>query len=190
MNSTNENVSETTSRQRWRTCRTWLVGILKSLGIGFIWVLIVYLVVFPSSPLRRELFDRGCVSNLKRLRKALVVYSYDFMSYPKAGEWCDLLLRNDAPPPNRLLDENVFICDRALAKGDQGRCHYAINPNCNPNAPGGTVLLFETKGGWNQYGGPEIMALENHKKRGCWILFNDGRVEFIAADRIEKLNWR
>ena len=50
----------------------WLVGILKSLGIGFIGVLIVYLVVFPSSPLRQELFDQGCVSNLKRLRKALV----------------------------------------------------------------------------------------------------------------------
>ena len=43
---------------------------------------------------------------------------------------------------------------------------------------------------WNQFGGPEILTTENHNGRGCFILFNDGRVEFVKPERLGELRWK
>lgn len=42
---------------------------------------------------------------------------------------------------------------------------------------------------WNQVGGPEILTTENHNGKGCNVLFNDGRVEFIKTKHLDKLKW-
>ena len=42
---------------------------------------------------------------------------------------------------------------------------------------------------WNQVRGPEMLTTDNHKGKGCNILFNDGHVEFVKAERIAELNW-
>jgi len=42
---------------------------------------------------------------------------------------------------------------------------------------------------WNQFGGPEILTIENHNGQGCFILFNDGRVEFVKPERLGELKW-
>ena len=42
---------------------------------------------------------------------------------------------------------------------------------------------------WNQVGGPEILTTENHKGKGCNILFNDGSVEFVKTERLGELVW-
>lgn len=42
---------------------------------------------------------------------------------------------------------------------------------------------------WNQVGGPEILTTENHKGKGCNILFNDGHVEFVKPERLGELKW-
>jgi prepilin-type processing-associated H-X9-DG protein len=73
--------------------------------------------------------------------------------------------------------------------GNNARCHYAINPNCEPNSPGDVMLLFETKGGWNQFGGAEMRAFENHKGKGCNVLFNDGQVKFVPPEWSMELKW-
>jgi prepilin-type processing-associated H-X9-DG protein len=65
-----------------------------------------------------------------------------------------------------------------------------MNPDCEPNSPADLVLLFETKGGWNQYGGPELLTLDNHKGEGANVLFNDGHVKFIKPDEVGKLKWK
>jgi prepilin-type processing-associated H-X9-DG protein len=52
------------------------------------------------------------------------------------------------------------------------------------------VLLFETKTGWNQSGEDELLTTENHEGRGCNILFNDGRVQFVPTERLEDLRWK
>ena len=87
------------------------------------------------------------------------------------------------------VTEDEFICRDALKHGDKGRCHYAINPNCGPNSPPDTVLLFETKGGWNQYGGPEMLTTEHHEGEGCNVLFNNTHVRFIRTEGLSKLKW-
>ncbi len=42
---------------------------------------------------------------------------------------------------------------------------------------------------WNQFGGPEILTTENHKGKGCNILFNNGRVEFVKPEQLGELRW-
>jgi hypothetical protein len=50
-------------------------------------------------------------------------------------------------------------------------------------------LLFETKAGWNKLGGLEILSLENHKRKGGIVFFNDGHGEFIEPERLGELKW-
>ena len=94
--------------------------------------------------------------------------------YPAASQWCDLLYNYTEIGEEEWLKQKY---------------HYALNPNCEPNSPADTVLLFETKGGWNKSGGPEILNCENHYVKGCNILFNDGRVEFVKPKNLSKLKW-
>jgi hypothetical protein len=120
-------------------------------------------------------------SNLNSLRSAISTYSDEFDGqYPMANQWCDLLVRYT------YTNKEEFICSSA----GKGRCHYAINPNVEPNSPPDIVLLFETKGGWNQSGGPELLAPENHRGKGCNILFNDRSIRFVRKEEFSRLKWK
>lgn len=118
---------------------------------------------------------------------------------PVIKAWCDLLKDYHV--------EKLLVCPSQRRAGE--RCSYAINPYCEPNSPPDTVLLFETKGGWNQFGGIELASTDNHpyerdrfwgyKIRGCNILFNDRSVRFVRNDRnvrfvrkkdFPKLKWK
>lgn len=124
-----------------------------------------------------------CGENLKELGIVMRNYASKHDGrYPIADEWCDTLLEYD---DGQYVIEKLFVCRSA----GEGRCHYAINPNCKPKSPEDMVLLFETKGGWNQVGGPEILTTENHRGKGCNILFNNGNVEFVRSERLGELRW-
>jgi prepilin-type processing-associated H-X9-DG protein len=72
----------------------------------------------------------------------------------------------------------------------EGRCSYAINSNLEQlaaAAPPDMVLLFETRPGWNQSGGPEILTTENHQGDGCNVAFVDGSVRFLLE--FEHIRW-
>lgn len=121
-----------------------------------------------------------CGTNLSRLGKAMLIYANDYDDkYPTADKWCDLLIEYAE------VTEKQFRCPG----NREERCSYAMNPNCGSNSPNDVVLLFETKGGWNQFGGPELLTTENHKGEGCNILFNDIHVEFVKPEEIGKLKW-
>ena len=132
-----------------------------------------------------------CRANLHSLWLALLMYSSENEGkYPTTDKWCDLL--------KDYYFENHLVCPTQERAGE--RCSYAINPYCEPNSPPDTVLLFETKGGWNQFGGIEIVSTGNHprerdrfwgyKIRGCNILFNDRRVRFVREEEFSRLNWK
>jgi hypothetical protein len=68
---------------------------------------------------------------------------------------------------------------------------YAMNPNCEPNSPKDTVLLFEAKPGWNQHGGPELFTFDNHDPKGGCVLLNDGTVKFVRTkEELAQLRWK
>jgi len=53
------------------------------------------------------------------------------------------------------------------------------------------VLLFETKDGWNQHGGPELFTFDNHDPRGGLVLLNDGTTRFIRTkEELKRLRWK
>ncbi|MDI9432852.1 MAG: hypothetical protein QM570_14145 [Planctomycetota bacterium] len=66
-----------------------------------------------------------------------------------------------------------------------------MNAACEANSPPDMVLLFETKAGWNQHGGPELFTFDNHDPKGGCVLLNDGTVKFIRTEEeLHALRWR
>lgn len=155
-------------------------------GIVLAVFLIVYLFLPPPTYTREIYYKIGCAQNISTLGKAIKVYSSgNEGKYPTADKWCDLLVKYSYAGDY----SNMFMCKGALESGDKGRCSYAMNPNCGPDSPNDVVLLFETKGGWNQFGGKELLTTENHKGDGCNVLFNDGDVKFVKPERLGELKW-
>jgi len=147
-----------------------------------------------------------CATNLKNLWYRLRFYRHaeakrlknpsirPATTYPPSTEWCDAMLQpfnltiNVLPLPTRSeWDGETHICPSAR----EGKNHYAMNPHCEPNSPPDTVLLFETKAGWNQHGGPELFTFDNHDPKGGCVLLNDGTVKFIRTkEELEQLRWK
>jgi hypothetical protein len=165
-----------------------------ALGVG-VAAFLIFLVSFCSWAARQKygpsskLWVVLCRNNLHQLGVAMQLHANENEgTYPACEKWCDLLLQGQTARDKRSFAE-LFVCRGAKRAGDQERCHYAMNPNCEPNSPNDVVLLVETKGGWNQYGGPEILTTENHAGKGCTVLFNDGTIEFVETRRIRMLRW-
>lgn len=108
--------------------------------------------------------------------------------YPDPNWWCDLLIAEAvelAGSDDPVITPKDFICPSAV----WGDCHYAMNPGCQPQSSGDTVLLFESDAGWNKYGTAELMAFDHHEPNGCHVIFNDGTVEFITPEKAAALKW-
>jgi prepilin-type processing-associated H-X9-DG protein len=122
-----------------------------------------------------------CINNLKQLSVAATIYAEKYGNYPSSDKWCDLL-------KPYYKNEKILICPSAK----RDKCDYAINPDVRWNGryPATTVLFFESKPGWNQSGGPDLLAIENHYKKGSNVAFCDGHVEFVKPEDIGKLKWK
>ena len=121
-----------------------------------------------------------CGMNLKGLGVAMWTYANDYDNrYPTPDRWCDLLIQHD------YTTEKQFKCPCC-----KGPCSYAMNPNCEPNSPPDTVLLFESQPGWNQFGGPEILTVKHFWPKCCNILLNNGRLVFVETEHIAQLKWK
>jgi len=108
--------------------------------------------------------------------------------YPISTEWCDAIV--PAYKSIGMVDYWIMQPHMCPSAGD-GKNHYAMNPNCKPDCPPDMVLLFETKAGWNQHGGPELFTFDNHDPKGGCVLLNDGTVKFIRTkEELEQLRWK
>ncbi|NLZ05017.1 MAG: hypothetical protein GXY19_07575 [Phycisphaerae bacterium] len=104
--------------------------------------------------------------------------------YPASERWCDAMLQILQIAEHAV---KAYECPDA----GEGPCTYAMNSNCEPDSPGDTVLLFETKPGWNQHGGPELFTFDNHEPKGGCVLLNDGTVKFIRTEEeLHALRWK
>ncbi|MBN2182109.1 MAG: hypothetical protein JW715_09360 [Sedimentisphaerales bacterium] len=120
-----------------------------------------------------------CARGLLTLRSRADLFERGQRDYPNPSRWCDDVVQAKS---SRWLQ-----CPSA----GEGKCHYAMNPNCGPDSPGDMVLLFETKAGWNQHGGPELFTFDNHNPRGGCVLLNDGTVKFIRTEQeLKNLRWK
>jgi hypothetical protein len=142
---------------------------------------------------REQTLRNRCERNLGNLEAMVFFYRRSHNGqYPKASHWCDQLLEHsknwDEEHGVYEPTEEFFICPAV----PEGRCTYSMNPYCGPNSPNNVVFLFESKPGWNQFGGPELLTTENHGGEGCHIIFNDprGHAEFVIPDRFSELKWK
>jgi prepilin-type processing-associated H-X9-DG protein len=162
-----------------------LVGVKWAVLAILVWVGWIWVIAYSFDRSHAEAHKVVCGANMFGLGKAITIYASNHNGkYPTPDKWCDLLVEGD------YASKKMFICRAAPSQDDKDKCHYAINPNCEPNSPPDMVLLFETKGGWNQLDGPEILTTENHKGQGCNVLFNDGSVKFVEPQELGKLKWK
>jgi prepilin-type processing-associated H-X9-DG protein len=127
----------------------------------------------------------GCGRNLVALGTALNMYAdrYDGR-YPAADSWCDSLVDGD------------YITKRQLKcpADRKGPSSYSLNRNIaganRTDIPRDVVLLFESKPGWSQVGGSEILTTDYNNGEGCHVLFNDGHVDFVKTKHLGKLKWK
>jgi prepilin-type processing-associated H-X9-DG protein len=148
---------------------------MRPIEIFIIIVIILLLIgiLIPDFKKNRQIAPLfNCGTNLSGLGKTLVLYAEKNGAYPPPDKWCDALLKGD------YVSEKMFKCPG----NKKARCSYSINPNCEPNSEPNTVLVFESKGGWNSYGGPELFTTKYHKNVGSNILYNDGHVKFESTD--------
>ncbi|OHB76521.1 MAG: hypothetical protein A2Z25_03030 [Planctomycetes bacterium RBG_16_55_9] len=174
-----------------------------------------YLISFERLPSLKKLTPQiqaidlrmRCAVNLKNLWYRLHFYNFqealrqnDFFIrsktlYPIPSKWCDDIPRlyptlgggRMGGSRTNPWSAKPYICPSA----GEGKNHYAMNPNCKPDSPADMVLLFETKAGWNQHGGPELFTFDNHDPKGGCVLLNDGTVKFIRTeDELQPLRWR
>ena len=165
-------------RRILKTGRFAIVGIV--IGVGFF---VFWIFHSPGSTFNTR---RKCAANLQAIGKWMILYAGDYdEQYPQTEKWCDLLTEYMKTAVDNRAIEKCFICPA----NRKACCHYAMNPNLSPRSQPGLVLLFETEGGWNQFGGSEILTAENHNGKGCNVLFNDNYVEFVRADKISELKW-
>ena len=159
-------------------------AILALVIVAMVW-LAIFIPRLNSDPIPAELLI--CRHNLKVLGEKLALYADENngTSYPPPDKWCDVLV-NDYQ-----VHVGNFLC--RAARRNKGPSHYAMNPNCKPNSPPKTVLLFETKGGWNQHGELDLLAERRHggrrRHKGGHVLCNNGEIYWNMAEWIAKMNW-
>ena len=166
---------------------------------------------------KKNAFRAACAKNMSVLSKALREYADEYGKYPTPDKWCDLLQTISCVSQERFLcrisgspkvwssedsNEEQHLSGKVILLREyndvNGRhkylysiawSNYAINPDVEPNSPKDVVLLFETKGGWNQFGGEKLLTFDNHLRIGTNVLFHDGIVRFIKPKDVSKLNW-
>jgi len=128
----------------------------------------------------------NCMNNLRQLGLGGMMYANDNKDrFPSADNWCDTIQKYMGGP-------KPFLCP---AGDPSRRCHYAFNSRLSAadsrqvSSPNQTVLLFETEGGWNLNGGPELL-LKRHRHGGAvGIVFADGHSEMAREPRLRSLKW-
>lgn len=130
---------------------------------------------------------RACATNLARVGNEIVSYTDREKTDLPSAQWCDVMVQYW----QRVFSDNSFSSLLQCPSAKEGECHFAINAACRLDSPGDTVLLFETKAGWNQHGGPELFTFDNHDPRGGLVLLNDRRVQFVrTAEELKQLRWK
>ena len=127
-----------------------------------------------------------CLNNVRHLELAASMYSAaNKGTLPAAANWGEALTPH-------LGSANPLRCQ----SGDVSqRSHYAFNaklasvPTISITRPANTVMFFETDGGWNLSGGPELMPKTLRHGKAAVIGFADGHVELVPQSRLSKLNW-
>jgi prepilin-type processing-associated H-X9-DG protein len=161
-----------------------LAGTIVSGAFLFLLPLLAAIMVPAIARPRIKLQTARCMNNLTLLNAATQIYSAkNHDRFPPASTWCDAI-------KSEVLSERPFECP-AAHNGE--RCHYAFNARLDglerrQVAPD-TVMFFETDGGWNLSGGPELMLHSPRHLTRFVVAFADGSVRQITRAELGHLRW-
>ena len=129
-------------------------------GCGCLLLIIPILaaILFPVfSRARDEARTANCISNLKQIGTAMMMYANDYNDvWPSKENWCDAL----KPYAHKTT---VFECP-ALPGMKGGYACNALLSKWTTNdikSPEATILAFDARGGWNMAGGIELVAMRH-----------------------------
>jgi len=157
----------------------------------FIELLVVLAIIGLLLAVIIPTIDRGdpvpsvaCKSYLRQIAVGAYLYLKDDEQLPPRDTWTDTLQKY-------MVVTEYFRCPRAPK---EVRCSYAMNQYLpeitDPNQlPQDLVLFFEIEDGWNVSGGPELVYFGNHNGVAN-IVFTDGHVESVMADKLDSLRWK
>ncbi len=192
--------------------KNWSTGIIVSISL-------LLFFMGPMSTIQNYDYNPGrCGTNLGGLGKSILNYANDYNGQlPDANKWCDLLIMyEDVEPQNFICTKSdakygessyalnkeivgmkwsdipqdmVILFETNYGKTDSGRDgfvkdrEFATYKNISQNNK-----VYKNR--WNQVGGPELLAIENHNFNGCNILFADTHVKFIKYEDLAGLRWK
>ncbi|MGD0552299.1 MAG: hypothetical protein ABSB25_06565 [Sedimentisphaerales bacterium] len=124
--------------------------------------------------------------HLRNIGHTLEIYTKEHNGQlPASDSWCDAVLSFVPSFPRSYF---------AIDPKDKDMSVFAMNSNVSESKlselPKNTVLLFETPLAKNPAGGPELMSINNHPVKGCYVLFADMHVEFVRAEDFNNLRWK
>ena len=165
-----------------------LAGTIVS-GVFLLMIPVFAAMMLPALAAAKQKAEAiNCVNNEKQLAWAIKLYSVNSTNhFPPAATWCDAIKAKVS------VSEKEFKCPGA---NSSSRCDYAFNAKLggldaskiNPQ----TVMIFESDGGWNANGGPELLpAKPRHlRPRAVYVVaFVDGHVEAVNQSRLNTLRW-
>jgi prepilin-type processing-associated H-X9-DG protein len=188
--------------------------------VFLVFALISFLVLFLRSRDYSEMPPHIiCGTQLKGLGIAMHVYAgNDDHGRITPDKWCDLLTEGRygqraedflCPSSGAIRGESSYAMNINVADNFRAvrpdivllfETNFGTDPNgrqallkdrrCFPSLRYGDPETRVHRLRWNQLGGPEILTTENHKGKGCNILFVDGRVEFVKTKNLSKLKWK
>ncbi len=128
----------------------------------------------------------GCMNNMKQLALGGLMYANENKNrLPSGAHWCDAIGKY-VPNPR------AFQCPAAQTTQ---RCDYAMNARLagietsKVTDPAQTVLFFETDGGWNLSGGPELTVSRPRHRNAIGLVFADGHSEIATQVRLQNVRW-
>ncbi|MFW9871277.1 MAG: hypothetical protein ACFFEL_16740 [Candidatus Thorarchaeota archaeon] len=159
----------------------------RLLVVLFLFTIVCIFAVILWPGIKRDIHhsrSKKCSKNILELGNSLYAYAQDHDGRYPNENWCDLVLEGG------YATKKQFVCPY----GKKAQCHYAMNRNViglqMSKLPNDIVVLFETEGGWNQVGGPELLTTKNHFGQGCTILFNGRYAMFNRTIQFGQLKWK
>jgi len=162
-----------------------LAGTIVS-GIFLLMIPILAAMLLPAlAAAKQKAQEISCVNNEKELVMAIRIHSGNNKDqFPPAATWCDAI--QDETGGSKQL----FKCPGA---NSGSRCDYAFNSKLggmdqskvNPQ----TVEIFESDGGWNANGGPELMIGKSRHTQIFVVAFADGSVQQLRESQLSTLRW-
>lgn len=161
----------------------------SGVGLSLIGILLGGLmsaVLYPVFVRAREAAVRQtCIAQAGQVATGVLIYAGDHDGgLPAADTWCDDLL----PYVKR---RGIFVCPGTPKTSSSFAYNRALagHPLNEIPDPARTVLIYESKLGWNGAGGPETMASAFRAKPGYVIGFADGHATFVEPKDLPGLIW-